>query len=314
MIGHNAQYHSRASSGEHHDGRAQHVQHGEIVSFRKDRFKKSHGGTIRGTDSRVTMPPLLVTGRLENAMTDQEAQRNVPPYAPWRTFETYLDGLKSFGSHGPNVIDRDTMRTFSGAMQSALMSALRSLRLMDDKGVPKARLKAIVHASPEERKALYKDIIATEYPFLSDINLMGATPRQLEAAFETTGASGDTVRKAMAFFVNLAKAGDVTMSPVLEKVRRRQRASNGARTRKPLRAVSMNPADFVDDDDEASDDPGSGTSSTAMKTIALPKAAGSITLSGDINIFNLVGEERALVFALIDKMNEFEAKAGGGDA
>ena len=49
-----------------------------------------------------------------------------------------------------------------------------------------------------------------------------------------------------------------------------------------------------------------------MKTIALPKAGGSITLSGNINLFALTGEERTLVFALIDTMSAFEAKQGGG--
>lgn len=42
-------------------------------------------------------------------------------------------------------------------------------------------------------------------------------------------------------------------------------------------------------------------------TIQLPVAKGSLTLSGSFNAFELVGDERALVFALLDLMQDFEA-------
>ena len=49
-----------------------------------------------------------------------------------------------------------------------------------------------------------------------------------------------------------------------------------------------------------------------MKTITLPNSGGTITLSGNINVFELVGAERDLVFALIDTMRKFEESQGGG--
>jgi hypothetical protein len=45
-----------------------------------------------------------------------------------------------------------------------------------------------------------------------------------------------------------------------------------------------------------------------MKTITLPKAGGSLTISGDFNWFQLVGEERELVLGIIDKMAAFEGR------
>lgn len=160
-------------------------------------------------------------------MTDKERQRPVPPYLPWKTWENYIDGLKAFGDHMPNVIDRDSMRNLSGAMQSWLLSALRSLNMIDENGSPRPRLKQIVQATPDERKALYKQVIDAEYKFLGDINLQGATPKQIEAAFETTGATGDTVRKCIVFFVGMAKAADIKLSPLITKVRRRPAKPNG---------------------------------------------------------------------------------------
>lgn len=148
-------------------------------------------------------------------------KQSIPPYVPWRTFESYLDGLREFGTALPNVIDRDSMRTYSGATQSWLLSALRSLKMIDEKGAPRPRLMEIVQASPDDRKPLYRQLIEAEYRCLDGIDLRGATQRQLTRAFESTGATGDTVRKCMAFFIGMARAADLQLSPLIQKATRR---------------------------------------------------------------------------------------------
>lgn len=244
-------------------------------------------------------------------MAEKEA-RSIPPYVPWRTFENYLDGLKAFGPHLPNVIDRDSMRTLSGAMQSWLLTALRSLNMIDDDGIPRPRLQQIVHATPDERKPLLKQVIDAEYPFLRDINLRGATPKQIEAAFETTGATGDTVRKCIAFFIGIAKAADIPLSSLIVKARRQTKPSNGAT--KTKKSTAKQSGSWNTDDMENGDDIGidKRVAMTSVKTIKLPNSGGSITLSGNINLFDLEGDERALVFEIIDKMKAFEANQKGG--
>ena len=52
----------------------------------------------------------------------------------------------------------------------------------------------------------------------------------------------------------------------------------------------------------------------AMTTIELPNAGGSLTLSGTFNMFELAGDERDLVFGVIDKMKAFEGKTTKEDA
>ena len=96
-------------------------------------------------------------------------KRGVPPYIPWRTLENYLGGLRDFGASLPNVIDRDSMRTYSGATQSGLLSALRSLNMIDERGVPRPRLAQMVQASPDDRKPLYKQLVDAEYGFLAQV-------------------------------------------------------------------------------------------------------------------------------------------------
>jgi hypothetical protein len=226
----------------------------------------------------------------------------VPPYVPWRTFETYIDGLKALGPQLPNVIDRDSMRTFSGATQSQILSSLRWLDAIDDGGVPKQWLKQVVHAgSAQERKHLYDQIVKSRYSFLNGINLQGATPKQIETAFEAAGASGDTVRKSISFFIGLAKAAGVPLSPLIEKTRRRP-TNGGAKPKKRAATpvsyrVSAQPQYQADQQKPAA----------AMKTVALPIAKGELTLSGTFSLFDLTGDERELVFAIIDKMKAFEA-------
>ena len=158
-------------------------------------------------------------------------KQSIPPYVPWRTFENYLDSLREFGASLPNVIDRDSMPTYSGATQSWLLSALRALHMIDENGVPRPLLTQIVQAAPDDRQPLYKQLIETEYRFLKEIDLRGATQRQLAKAFESTGATGDTVRKCMLFFIGIAKAADLQLSPLIQKAGRRP--SKGVNGNKP---------------------------------------------------------------------------------
>ena len=45
-----------------------------------------------------------------------------------------------------------------------------------------------------------------------------------------------------------------------------------------------------------------------MKTVSLPNVQGTLTISGTFNAFGLTGEERKLVYDIIDMMNAFETK------
>jgi len=158
-------------------------------------------------------------------MSDKE--RDIPPNVPWRTFETYIDGLRAFGPYLPTVIDRDSMQTLSGVTQTGLLNTLRTLKLIDEDGGVRPRLKQLVDATPDRRKSLYQQIIAAEYTFLNGLNLQNATPGQIETAFTSAGAAGDTVRTCIAFFVGMVKAADVPMSPAITKAWRRH-ARNGS--------------------------------------------------------------------------------------
>ena len=156
--------------------------------------------------------------------------RNIPPNVPWRTFEAYIEGLKAFGAYMPSVIDRNSMRTLSGVTQTRLLDALQTLKLIDEHGGVRPRLKQIVEATPDQRKSLYQQIIVAEYTFLRGLNLQDSTPTQVEVAFKSAGAAGDTVRQCIAFFVGMVKAADIPISPAITKAWRRHARDSAPKT------------------------------------------------------------------------------------
>lgn len=231
-----------------------------------------------------------------------EADRKpLPPYLPYKTFTSFLDQLRNVGM--PSHIDKSVMTSMSGAMQSWLKSALRYMRLVDADDAPDPRLVKLVNSKGDDRKAALMTLFKSSYAFLDGkVDLSNTTPQKLRTTVVDLGASGETADKIMAFMIAFGKDAGMTLSPHLLK-----RAAPQRRPRqKPPTAAGHDHADA-----DASGDEPSVAGSSAMKTLTLPKAGGTLTLSGNINLFSLTGDERALVFALIDLMNEFEVKHGG---
>jgi hypothetical protein len=234
-------------------------------------------------------------------MADAE-RKLLPPYMPYKTFGTFLDHLRAIGM--PSHIDKSVMSNLSGGMQSWLRAALRYMDLIDAEGVPTPALEQLAKAQGEARKVLLVDLFRKTYRFLNGkIDLKNTTPVKLRQAVIEEGAQGETVEKIVAFLVAMAKDAGVPMSPLLLK-----RAAPVRRPRpKPQAPQRQTTPDDDDDDTDGQPD------SAAMKTIALPQSGGTITLMGDINVFELVGAERELVFSLIDTMRKFEAAQEEGE-
>ena len=232
-------------------------------------------------------------------MSDTD-RKLLPPYMPYKTFGTFMDHLAAIGM--PSHIDKSVMASLSGGMQSWLRAALRYMDLIDVEGVPTPALEKLVAANGEQRKALLVALFQKTYAFLNGkVDLKNTTPVKLRQAVIDEGAQGETVEKIVAFLVAMGKDAGVPMSPLLLK-----RAPRRVRTKPqtPSRQASIE----IDDDDANGGD--GSQDSAAMKTISLPQAGGTITLSGNINLFELVGGERDLVFKLIDTMRAFEESQG----
>jgi hypothetical protein len=165
----------------------------------------------------------------------QKEQRSVPPYLPYKTFINFIDGLKFGGV--PSRIDKGLTRTMSGGQRSSLFKALQYLNLMNAERRPTDLLNRLVHSEGAERQEALRDTLLGAYRFLDgEIDLHRATEDELREVFEKKGgAGGDTVRKAVAFYLAAAKAGELPLSQYLTNARatrspgRQRRAKTAAK-------------------------------------------------------------------------------------
>src|ERR1035437_6107578 len=148
--------------------------------------------------------------------TAKQSALAVPPYLSYKTFSGFIQGLK-VGI--PTRIDRSVLNTMSGAVQGHLMSALRYLGLVSPHAVTTDKLSSLVNSEGTERERVLSGILREGYPFLfaePPFDLQRATTGQLEEAFRKVGASGETIRKCVAFFLAAAKASGIPVSPYIK--------------------------------------------------------------------------------------------------
>jgi hypothetical protein len=225
-----------------------------------------------------------------------------PPYLPWKTLDNTITGWKAVV---PQRIDRSLLGTYAGTMQGLLLGALKYFHLIDATGTPTDSLRQLVGAEGEQRQKLVGALVRQGYPFLfqDGFDLTKTTPQQLNEKFEAAGVGGETKAKAISFFTAMAKVGGIPLSPFV-KTRERRTTSRRAPQKKTKPPVAP-PAIVTNFNNHGAQ---------TMKTISLPESGGTITLSGNINLFALAGAERELVFKLIDSMRQFEdATEAGGD-
>lgn len=154
--------------------------------------------------------------------TNQEPAENptiealVPPYFAFKTLLNQLDYMKERGV--PARIDRSFLIGMSGAGQAQYITGLRSLGLIDASGKVSSQLTEMVNGSISERKRLLRETLEARYAAAIELGRTNATTGQLVELFRSEyGASGDTARKAIAFFLNAAKyVGDIPLSPMFQ--------------------------------------------------------------------------------------------------
>jgi Family of unknown function (DUF5343) len=222
----------------------------------------------------------------------------IPPYLSHKTFNNFIEGL---GKGIPARIDRSVMATLSGTAQAHLLHALRYLNLIDADGVPTERLNQLVSAQQDaEKQRILKEILTSAYPFVfsSGIDLQRCTSRQLEEAFGKTGASSETLRKTLSFFLATAKQAGLALSPHIKRARRPR--GTGLKARRAGAGADGGAAAGA-----AAETGRQAETTGSEKTIQL-RRGGSLSLSLSVNLWELKGEDRNFVFELIDKIDAYE--------
>jgi hypothetical protein len=189
-------------------------------------------------------------------MATETKKPEMPPYIAFSTFMSFIKGLGETGV--PSRIDKSLVRNMSGSNQSSLLAALKWFKLMDDAGQHGEALDKLVKASADPGPVL-RELLPGAYAFMADgsIDLARATGAQIEEKFRAYGISGETVVKAMSFFIAACKEAGMPLSShiKLPKVVRPNGAAKAKKARQSAKAAA-------DAEDDASDDDESGKTRT----------------------------------------------------
>jgi hypothetical protein len=170
-------------------------------------------------------------------MAKSKARNPRPAYSPWHSFARALPFLKS----APVPFTVEVLsRAFNRDVASRLLSSLRTLQLIDEAGNPTPDLRTLVGSleTPLYQPNL-QSLIRKNYPFLHGIKLESAEADDIYKAFcRYTGLDDTTLEKSMSFFVNLAHAAGVPLSPSLQV---RVKMSNSSAELKARRKATGQP-------------------------------------------------------------------------
>lgn len=136
-------------------------------------------------------------------MTDQTPAAPKPvsfPYTSWKSVLNVADRFKESGL--PPRIDRSVLGGSEG-QKTQIIAALRFFGWIKENGDVTEAFIRFVNATDKDRHQLMKETLAKHYPKATELASVNATTRQLEETF--TGIGGDTLRKAVAFYLHAAK-------------------------------------------------------------------------------------------------------------
>jgi hypothetical protein len=163
-----------------------------------------------------------------NGQDEAKASPDTPPYFSGTTFYNFVEAHRR---SLPTRIDRSIMGNIAGGDQARILKALWFFDLIGENGKPTSTFETLRDVEGEELQRVWADLLRAAYPFLfSDFNLEKATQGQIEERFREQGIRGDTIRKAVTFFITLARLAGLKLSPYFKATRAR-----GARGPKPQR-------------------------------------------------------------------------------
>lgn len=215
-----------------------------------------------------------------------------PPYPAFSTLNSFLTNLGS--KPIPPRIDRSLMVGIANGVQTQVLAALREFELIDEANQVSDLL---VEATRDDRRqAVYRKILTTYYADQMALSQGRGTAAQLAESFKPSGYTGSTLRKAITFFLNLAAAAEVPLSPHFRPPT--QRTAIRKRHSKAVPSVSpdLPPVAPV------------ATHRNAVRT-ELP-SGGSLTLVCEVDFVNMSRDDRAFMYHLVDELNDYGRQAG----
>ena len=225
----------------------------------------------------------------------RKRSEQIPPYISYRSFRNFLAELKARGL--PSRIDRSVMAHKSGTLQSQLLIALRFLGLIREQGQPTEYLRALVEGDEKQARSAMAQVLRSSYSFIlrDEVGLESATSHQAEELFQRTGASGETVRRCLAFFMAAARYSGLPVSPYIQPHRKKR----SARAKRP-------------EPSPAPKSPPDRLPAADSQWLRL-SSGGNVSLEFSVNLFELDPKDREFVFGLIDLFREYRQESESKD-
>jgi hypothetical protein len=236
----------------------------------------------------------------------------VPMYLAFTTFRWALQSLRTHGL--PEKVDRTAWASRSGGEQSQLLSGFKFLGLIDSTTSTQPVLKQLVEApeNSQQEKEILGTVLRQGYASVFELDLKTATIGQVQEKIGLYGPTGETRKRAARFFLKAAQyCGSDLSSRLTGGLRTRSEESSDnaeetsatppsapARPRRRRRTVTPLAAVGVEEK----------PSGSAVKTVKLGDTGGTLTLSGTFNPLELDGDERKLVYDIVDLMKLYEQK------
>lgn len=227
-----------------------------------------------------------------------DAKTLTVPYVPFKTFQSVLDSFRSFL---PDQIDATMWPSYSGGTRSQLLSALKFLQLIDDRGYPTDALRNLAQADAQHRPEALRAVLRGAYTSLAQLDLTKATPGSFDAEMRKFGQEGDTHRKASSFFLQAAKYAGIPLSPLLTK-----KGSLAGTRRKRSAGVTGTKAKSAEQAGNGFANAASASPRIGSYKEILLSSGGRMVLTTDKDLFQMNAEDRKFVMDVLVKLEVYE--------
>jgi hypothetical protein len=227
---------------------------------------------------------------------DRQADGWKPPHISYERFTKFID-VRLGGKELPPRIDRGFLDNYAGSVQSLMLSALRTIGLIDtETGTTLPALTAAAE-SPEQRRHVLRGWATKFYEEQLRLAQANATAQMLHESFGRSGLSGSTLRKAVVFFLTLADDLELPRSPHFKPPR--ETGTAVSRKRRSAPASKLEPVMT----------PSTATGHSESRTFNLGEA-GSVTLSASVSVLRMSEGGLARLGKVVRYLEEFERDEG----
>ena len=225
--------------------------------------------------------------------------------AVYVAFKSLLTSIEILEQGLPSKIDTSVWPTMAGGVRAQLISALKFLGLIDNDRNPQPDLERLVN-DKEHRPETLKGVLERSYPTIVQLGSTNASSKQLEDEMRAYNVAGDTLEKAIRFYLQAAEYAGIPLSPHWKKRKAPARISPDRKKPKaPKRSTEVTPLVRQPMHEQN------------MMIVELP-SGGQMRLSVTADMMKMSIEERTFMFDVIDKMHAFEQEhkkaSKGGDA